>query len=207
MAIATYADVLAAVPDWLTRSDTTTSLIESWIALAEARISRTLRINRMLTRATDTISTEFRATPTDMVGMRSMRLTASPYLMLDFLSPEQMADYRMTQPTGTMTSYARIGQEFWFAPTPAAAVGIEVIYYAKVPALTSTVTTTWLLTSSPDLYLYGACLEATLYYEDDEGAAKWSGLFDRAIDAVQKADLRDAQAANLTRTLVGTTYA
>lgn len=205
MALATYADLIAAVPAWLTKGDTTTSLIESWIALAEARVGRELRVRRMLTRTTSTVATEYSTVPTDFVAGRSIRQTASPYQMLEFLTPEQAADFKQTQPSGTTKAWSLIGTEFWFIPTAPGAV--EMVYYAKVPALTSSATTNWLLTNHPDIYLRGTLLEAALYYEDEEAMSRWQGLFSQSLDAARKADLQDAYGANLRPTLYNQAYA
>jgi len=204
MALATYADLVAAIPAWLTRNDATEALISTWISLSEARINRVLRVNRMLVRAQATISDEFSAVPPDFRAPRLMRLAATPDTFLNFLTPEQMAERKAEQPTGDLESYAMLGEEFWFSPVPADTQVVELAYYASIPALSTTNQTTWLLTRHPDLYLAGVMLEAALYYEDDEQEAKWSGKFDTAIVDIHAADLRDTNAATLTPKPSGT---
>lgn len=199
MSIATYSDLQTAISSWLERSDAT-SYAADWITLAEARINRVLRVNRMLTRASATISDEFSAAPSDFAAPLSMRRKTSPYDQLEFLTPEQMANLKTTLPSGNLTAYALVGTEFWFSPTPSDAEDVELIYYAKVPALSTASPTNWLLTAYPDLYLRGALLEAALFYEDDVEQQKYEGLFRAALEAIYAANLRDQQAATLSPT-------
>jgi hypothetical protein len=198
MALATFNDLVAAIPAWITRTDATSALISDWVSLAEARINRVLRVNRMLVRATATISDEFSAVPSDFRAPRLMRVAGSGDDFLDFLTPEQMAQRKAEQPTGDLSAYALVGEEFWFSPVPTDPTLVELAYYGSVPTLGTTNPTNWLLTRHPDLYLAGTILESALYYEDDEQEAKWSDKFNTAIVDIHASDLRDMNAATLT---------
>jgi hypothetical protein len=84
---------------------------------------------------------------------------------------------------------------------PDATYTTELTYYAKLTKLSNSVTTNWLLTSSPDIYLYGALLQAAPYLQDDARIQVWSSLYDRAMSELQTADDRGASSggALLTR--------
>jgi hypothetical protein len=56
--------------------------------------------------------------------------------------------------------------------------------------LSSSVATNWLLTSSPDIYLYGALLQAAPYLQDDARISVWSALYLAGIEQLQVADDR-----------------
>lgn len=206
MALTTYSGLVAAVPDWLTRSDATESLIQQWIALTEARIGRELRVSAMLQRDTATISDEFSSVPTDFLAPHAMRLTGSPYTLLTYRTPVQLAELRWSQPSGNLTDYARVGNEFWYSPAPSDGQQVELTYYAQIPALTSTNTTNWLLTSHPDAYLYGVGLEAGYYFEDQELIGRYGPRFTDAIEAIRSADRRDSLAANIAPALTRTNH-
>lgn len=202
MALTTYAGLIAAVPAWLTRSDATETKIIDWIALAEARIGRELRINTMLTRTTASISSEYSAVPTDFLQALSFRLADSPYTRIAYITPEAMSQMHEDRVSGdTPCYYTQIGGEFWFSPVPNAAVDAELIYYARLPALTTTNTTNWMLTSHPDAYLRGTLLEASIYYEDDENIAKYESLFGQSLTAIAMGANRDMTAGNLMPTI------
>jgi hypothetical protein len=65
-------------------------------------------------------------------------------------------------------------------------------YYAKLAKLSNSVTTNWLLTSSPDVYLYGSLLQAAPYLQDDARIQVWATLYERALNDLQTADDRGA---------------
>jgi hypothetical protein len=137
------------VATWIKRSDLTAT-IPDFVALAEARINRELRTRNMATRAQNaSVNSEF--VRAERLRRRAKRsgCRPAPYTQLDFLSPEQMADYKATSPTGTLTAFSVVGGEFWFLPVQSTAVAVELSYYAKLPALSDIATTNWLLTSSP----------------------------------------------------------
>lgn len=198
MALDTYANLQASLTRWIKRADLV-DVIPDFISLAEARINRELRVERMLTRLAMSISAEFTTAPTDLAGPRSMRLTASnPNTVLSFLTPEQMADYARGLPTGTPSVFGIVGQQLWVLPAQTAAVTIELTYFAKVPALSSTNTSNWVLASHPDIYLWGGLLEASLFMEDDEAIARYAPLFEDAINDLRRLDLRDSMGATLS---------
>jgi hypothetical protein len=202
MALASYDDLTALLPDLLTRTDATTALMEGWITLAEARIGRELRVDQMLTRATATLNAEFGTVPTDFAAPKSMRLSSGSKRLLQYLTIEQMTELQTaTDGGGDTIAYTRVGGEFWFFPPPGAADdGVELIYYAKIPPLTSADPTNWLMTAYPDLYIRGTMVEAALYYEDQELLGTYSQLFTDSIRAIEAASQRDAMAANINPT-------
>lgn len=200
MSLSTYAELKASVAAWIKRGDMA-GLIPDFVKLAEARINRELRVRRMVTRAQNaSIDAEFVAVPADFGGARSIRLMASPYTQLDFLSPEQIADLRAASPSGDLAAYSVVGGEFWFLPVPASAVAVQLVYYAKVPALSDAAPTNWLLGEHPDVYLWGALLEACVYLEDDEQMQKYAALFAAALNDIRRSSVADSLSAKLAPT-------
>jgi hypothetical protein len=57
---------------------------------------------------------------------------------------------------------------------------LELRYWTKVPAL-STNSTNDILTNFPDVYLYGACLQAGYFLDDAQMVAKFEPKFERAL--------------------------
>jgi hypothetical protein len=197
MTLATYAGLQASIGPLIGRADTGT-YVADWIALAEARIGRELRVDQMLARETATLSAEFGTVPTDFLAPKVMRLTTGCKSLLRYLTVDQMATLQQAQASGPVQAYARLRNEFWFYPPPSGSDQAELIYYAAIPALSSTNATNWLLTSHPDVYLRATMLEAALFYEDDALAQVYSPLFSDAISEVQGAAKRDALASSLS---------
>ncbi|MGZ3269278.1 MAG: phage adaptor protein, partial [Croceibacterium sp.] len=65
---------------------------------------------------------------------------------------------------------------------------LELDYFQKIPALASgsDTGTNWLLAAHPDLYLFGALVEAEAFGVNDERAPLWKGRRDEIFDEVEK---------------------
>jgi len=199
MSLASFTDLKASIATWTKRSDMT-AIIPDLITLAEARINRALRTRKQVTRTQNTsVDSEFVTLPSDFGAARAARVTTTtPNDFLDFLTPEQMGDLKATGPTGDLRAYSIVGGEFWFLPVPTVAATVELVYYAKVPALSDVATTNWLLTEHPDVYLWGALMEASIFLEDDENTQKYAALFASALDDIRANSISDSLAATLT---------
>lgn len=202
MAINTYATLVGAVTEYLGRDQDTTLIarIPDFITLAEAKFNRVLLHPRMEVRSTTDVDTssdepEFITLPTDFQSMRRVRLsgvTGKP--RLSPMSQTQIDDYRYSidNVSDQPAYFSIIGTEMELAPTPNEDYTLEMVYRANIPALTASNTTNWLLTLAPDLYLYGALLEASPYLKNDERVSLWSSAFATVLDQVNQHGFRQS---------------
>jgi len=202
MALTTYTELKTSIGDWLNRSDLTNA-IPDFISLAEAQVERTLRTRQMIVRANASFDAQYGAVPADFLETKSLKLTSTnPQTPLQFLSIDAL-DNEATKYTASAKPkfFGVVGGQFRLVPVPDATYTTELTYYAKLTKLSNSVTTNWLLTSSPDIYLYGALLQAAPYLQDDARITVWSSLYDRAMSELQTADDRGASSggALLTR--------
>jgi hypothetical protein len=171
--------------------------------LAEAQIERTLRTRQMIVRANASFDSEYGAVPADFLETKSLKLTSTnPLTPLAFLSIDDMDAARSHYTaSGRPRFFSVVGGQFRISPTPDAAYTAELIYFAKLTKLSSTVASNWLLTSSPDIYLYGALLQAAPYLQDDARIQTWATLYERALNDLRTADDRGASSGGtlLTR--------
>jgi hypothetical protein len=180
--ITDYASLQSAVIEYLARDQDATLVarIPSFIQLAEAKFNRQLFIRQMEQRAIaviDLSSTEpeFVALPSDFQSMRRIRLSSvAGKPCLEFRSGTQIDEYRTsTADVPAQPRYFTIfSNEIELAPTPDAAYTIEMVYRQSIPPLAAN-GTNWLLASAPDLYLYGALLEAAPYIKEDARIQTW----------------------------------
>lgn len=162
MALSNYTELSAAVSDWLA-DDALAASFPEFLALAEAEMNRRLRDVQQEARATLSATGEFVALPADYAGMRSIHLPGGDRdRALEQMSHDEMLTLYAGQPEGTPRAFAIVGAELRLAPVPAASTSIEIVYYRKVPALTSLAPTNWLLTEHPDLYLFATMMMAEL---------------------------------------------
>lgn len=187
MPISTFDELKTAIADWLNRDDLT-SVIPSFIALAEANISRDLRDLRMHKRSSLSISSQYVSLPTDWIETIRLNLTGSTH-RLELVSVGALADLRAASgdTPGRPTHYAVTAGGLEFYPAPDATYDAEIVYVGAIPALSTTSATNWLLTAAPDVYLYGALLQTAPYLKDDQRSGVWSGLYQNAISALNSA--------------------
>jgi hypothetical protein len=185
MAITTYAELKTAVADFLNRDDLT-SQIPTFISLAEADINRKLRHWNMEKRSVAEINSQYSAVPSDWIETIRFRLTDGTTYALDFMSQAEIIDYRagIANVSGRPAYYAVSGGQFEFAPTPGDTYNAELLYYAKIAALSDSNTSNWLLLDAPDIYLYGALVHSAPYLAEDARAAVWAGLYQSALDGL-----------------------
>ena len=204
MALGTFTELKDAIADWLDRSDLT-DRIPDFIALAEARINRELRIRPMEVRSTmyTTADQQYFQLPGGYIQMRNIQLNTNPTTPLEYITPEMLDRLYGSTTTGKPRAYTLIGDEIQLAPIPDSAYQIEMAFYEKFTALgdgtSGTVTSNWLTKNAPDVLLYGALMEAEPFIKNDERIPVWLNGYSNAIDKLQKADQRDRHSGSAMR--------
>ena len=204
MALATYADLQAAIAAYLARPGDAniTGPAPDFIALAESRIayggdapfqSRPLRIRAMETTAvlTTVAGQDSLALPAGYLQMRSIFIQGAPERQLSPVTPEAYHSTHLGGYTAKPRAYVLEGDSTRFGPVPDAAYAVQMGFYKKFTALSDGQPTNWLLTNKPDVYLHGSLLEAAIFLGDDEGAQRYFGLYRGAVEGVQNADMAD----------------
>jgi hypothetical protein len=190
MAITTYAELTSAIGDWLNRDDLG-AVIPSFIALAESQFNRSIRHRKMVTRADATLDTPYFAVPADWLENIRFQLNTNPITPLLYVTPEQAAEERLRYSAARQPlMFTMIGEQFQVVPEPDSSYDAELLYYAKIPALSDSSPTNWLLTESPDIYLYGSLVQSAPYLKEDERLGTWAGLYQRFVDDMMLADER-----------------
>lgn len=190
MALSTYSELKTSVADWLNRSDLT-SAVPDFISLAEAQVERRLRTRQMIVRATATIDSEYSAVPADFLEARTLKLNTNPVTPLQFETIDSL-DNLSTQylSAGKPRFFSIVGGQIRTVPISDSSYTAELVYYAKLSKLSDSNTTNWLLTASPDIYLYGALMQAAPYLKDDARIDTWSQMYLTALQDLQTADDR-----------------
>lgn len=200
MAITTYAELQSAIGDWLNRADLV-AVIPTFISLAEARFNRGIRHRKMVERATATLDTEYSALPADWLETIRYQLNTNPITVLEFVSPDQAAMLKgANSAVGKPIYYTQIGQQFQVIPVPDSGnyTG-ELTYYAKIPALSNSNITNWLLQDAPDLYLYTSLMQSAPYLRDDERIVTWAGMAQALQQDLTVSDERARMATSALR--------
>ena len=190
MALSTYSELQTAVGSWLNRSDLDTN-IPDFIALAESSFNRVLRTRNQITRATSSVAEQFVALPSDLLELHNIQLNTSPVKRLQQVTMTKADELKSSISTsGTPAYFALTGSNIELIPTPDASQTLEIVYYATITALSDTNASNWLLTSYPDIYLYGTLVQAEPYLMNDERMGTWGALLGKAIEELRVSDER-----------------
>ena len=155
------AGLKAAVNTWATR-DYSDDQLNEFIELAEARIRRNLMgYQREVTSVILADANGAFSLPTDFLGMRAIYYQARPYR------------YNISGTTATVID--------------GAGYALDVTYFGKLPALTDSNTTNWLLDEAPDVYLWLVKAQAREFNEEWEAAA---GLEAKGLQALSDLNLQ-----------------
>jgi hypothetical protein len=179
-----YTELQAAIASFLNRQDLT-SVIPTFVSLVEANLNRVLRHRSMLGRATANLDTDFTTLPSDFLEAKNIQLNTNPVTSLRFVTIEH-ADLLKDGTAGQPQYYTLVGDTLEVVPSPDTSYTVELVYYKKLPAL-SINSTNWLLTSHPDVYLYGALMQAAPYLKNDERLQVWGSLYTAAISDLNAA--------------------
>jgi hypothetical protein len=184
MALTTYAGLQTAVAQYLHRSDLG-AVIPDCITLAEERMNRVLRVRQMETALADTaIADGIVATPADTLAVKTLWVVGfekSPLLSSSF----EFIKSRGAE--GVPAYFAWQGDSFHFDGSGT----VAGVLYAKIPALSESDTSNWLLAAHPSAYLNGTLLEAAIYLRDEAAIAFHEARFTQVLDAIAGGDMRD----------------
>lgn len=179
MSITNYAELKTAVAAWLHRADLDAQ-IPDFIQIGEGKLSRDLDSRRMDIKANlVTVAGEKTVDlPTDMLEMRRLLLISGDYnTPLQYRTPDEIAaDYPFSR-TGRPAVFTVIGQQLELAPVPDDAYSLELNYIQRLPALSDSNPTNWLLSSWPSAYLYAALCAAQPFLINDERLPMFEQLY------------------------------
>ena len=204
MAISTYTELKASIANFLNRDDLTAT-IPDFISLAESSINNEIRHWRMETRAETTLDGQFTGIPSDWLSTIRFHLTGNGTSSLEFMSLATIQNSRAARndSAGTPTNYSLNSGQFELMPTPDGEQSAILMYYAKIPTLSDSNETNWLLTNYPDIYLYGALLHSAPYLKEDERASTWAALYSAAVVRVNNASNKSTASGSGLRLKIG----
>lgn len=183
MSISTVSDLRNAIAGYLDINlSEVTSEVNDFIALAEARHRREIRLREMLTRESLTVNARNVSLPTGFLEAINIRLLTSPVTVLCELTAHQITIER--EETTGKPAYFSITSDIEFDRTPDESYSGEITFYKELDALDDTTTTNTLLELYPDAYLFAALAEAYTYQLDEQRAAFWEAKYVAARNAI-----------------------
>lgn len=207
MTISTCADLKSQVATILNRSNLTTQ-IPYYIQRAETRIaygseeapfkSDPLRIRAMEQSSYATFNAQSIALPTGYLQHKRLYLSRTPNAQLKYVTPTEFWDDVRTGISGCPLIFTIESDAFYLSPTPDTSYTGEILYYKKPTALSADSDTNTLLTSFPNIYLFGTLLEAFSDARNEDQAQKYANKFAGAINSANMADKADRHSSPWT---------
>jgi hypothetical protein len=183
MAITSYSELQAAIGNWLDHSLFAARTPE-FIALFEAAANRRLRVREQEASTMLTPSSGAATLPADYLMWRRVTWTGSPRVELQYVHPSYLQAAYPSSPSDVPRIFTIEGATMKVRPLDATT--LELDYFQKIPALSDSTTTNWLLAAHPDLYLFGALVEAEVFGVNDERAPLWKARRDEIFDEIEK---------------------
>jgi hypothetical protein len=195
----TYTSLVSDVQNYLERTDSSlVASIPNFIAMAEARLARELKILGFIRPVTSTLTigdpiiakpSNWRETVCFNVGTSTgLRTRKEIYPRTYEFARAVSAD---PTNTGEPRFYSDYDYSHWLiSPTPDQAYPFEVLYYELVPPLDDSNQTNYLTQVTPDLLLYATLLQSAPYLKNDQRIPTWQAYYDRALQAENGMDMR-----------------
>lgn len=183
MSLDTYANLKTAVDSWLARGDLSANDTD-WITLFEACANRRLRVRQMLLSTTLTPASGSATIPTDYLEWKRVTWTGSVRQELEWVEPTELQSIYPVASSSPPNAFTI--ENTTLKINSSDTTGLEFVYYQKIPALSDSATTNWLLTAHPDLYLAGALAEAAGFTKDPEALVGWITRRDQAFSEIER---------------------
>lgn len=192
--ITDYASLQSAIADYLNRADLT-SQIQTFIQFAEAEFNTRLRTRQMVVRAQATSDAEYVQLPADWVEAINIHIVqgAQP---LRFVTLDEADRINKEQTYTKVAFYSLMDGSIELVPSPTDDIDIEMIYYGKIPSLSVSQTSNWLLAKAPDLYLYGSLMHAQPFLMDDQRMPTFAALYNARLDALNEESMKSTHSGS-----------
>lgn len=189
MALDTYANFQLAIANMAHRSDLT-AVLPDLIALAEVRINGDIdaRMQDVKTTLSTVANVETIALPSDCINIRHLSVAVAPVQTLQYETPDTLYVANSSGVAGVPNAYTVSGSTAILRPIPDAVYTLDIIYKGRVPALSATNTTNYLLTTYPKVYVAAVMLEVGQYTRDAALETQWEAQYRLAIQSVNSQD-------------------
>lgn len=178
----TYNELVTMIEDYVGWD--CNGLIPSIVTLAESRINRDCKLRSQEKIVVLSNDGNRIPLPQDFLSMRE--ILEFPSNNLEYVAPDIFTGHRGR--TGRPLVYTVIGNSVYLAPQPDNAGQYELAYYAALTPLSLAVQSNAVLSRFPDLYLYAALAESTMYNRSSVPAESWISAYNAAKESINKVE-------------------
>lgn len=165
-----YTALRTAIADWSARSDLT-AVIPDFIAFATDMFNHgqadmaPLRVREMLSVTSLTPTSGTVTLPSDYLQYERVVEVSSQRRELKFINMNFSDQQYPLRQAGTPYTFTIVGNSLTAFPTTSN--NLELTYWQRIPDLSASVTSNWLLAKVPAIYLHAGLMQVALYTKDD----------------------------------------
>jgi hypothetical protein len=143
-------------------------LYDDWFLFTSLRIDQQLRLAVQEFRTITTPTEQYIPLPLDFIEMRSLESKGANGGPIRYATGRSIDVASMAVRSGPPRFYSILDTQLELIPAPQAdsVAELEMVYYAKQPIITADAATNKVLTTFPNLYLYGCMMEAAVFRMD-----------------------------------------
>jgi hypothetical protein len=199
-----YAGLQTAITGWADRTDVAGE-VPSFIEFAEQMFNHgfptaqiaPLRVREMQTTSSITMFDGVGSLPDDYLQYISVKSMASTPRPMQNVT-RTFTDYAYADGAAGLSNYfSIIGDQVNVFPS--SGQDVNILYYAKIPALSVSNTSNWLLEKQSSLYLHAGLMHLGLYTRDNDLVLRSQAIVATAIDGLNQTDVLSSYASTGTR--------
>lgn len=206
MALDSFANLKAAIAThaWRTGDAEFEASVPDFIVLLESLLNHgtdsqdPLRVRDMVTTAPVALTNGSGSLPADYLQWKTVKTAGATSRPLSPM-PETYGTSEFPNASGGYADHFYI-TGITITTVPASDADLSLTYYRKIPALSDSSTTNWLLSKAPNVYLYGSLMFAAVWMMDDQRAGTFSSSFQQAIGGLKRSDRKSVYARPVSRT-------
>ena len=177
--IANYSTLQAAIIDWLDESDLP---VNDLIRFAENQLRRDFRARKLESRDF-VVDDAFEDLPPDYYALYGMYHPLNGVGTVDIVGPNEFGDLTRTFRAQGTPRYAQLQDtRVQFLPAPDESYTVILQYWARVPYLSDTSPTNWMIDDNPDIYLFGSLMQSPAYIREDVRYPMWVSRYEEALN-------------------------
>jgi len=195
-----YSEIVALGLSYSDRDDIeTANRVDDFLRVVESRVNKKLKTQKMGSRTALPIvlnQTEYDL-PADFSGLREIKVVdGDRQRTMQLVTPEFMASvkdepgasFAVTDPSFATSYYAIIADKLNIYPPQNPSGTLDLVYYKRVPALTSAAPNNWLSDDNPECYTFGLVVEISAFAKDAEATGIWDGRFKESMQDIHMDD-------------------
>lgn len=195
MALNNYTDIAEKLEEWLNRvgSSPVTTNAEDFIRLAQIRIQEQIRLSSMEKLVSLTITASQAAIPSDFLEVKEMvAFDGESAWDVYRATYTRVRNQRLRTDLTGPEFFDTVAGNFEFGPAPSSGVSVDLVYYQEFTFISPTNPTNLVSDDNPELILYAALIEASVFLKDFEQEkvykGKYNGSLKRLEDQKKKAE-------------------